>query len=45
MFGFTPKRTLEIAQKLYIEGVTSYPRTSSQKLPKDHIVRIGNNVT
>ncbi len=35
MFGFTPKRTLEIAQKLYIEGVTSYPRTSSQKLPKE----------
>lgn len=35
MFGITPKRTLEIAQKLYIDGVTSYPRTSSQKLPKD----------
>jgi len=35
MFSFTPKRTLEIAQKLYIEGVTSYPRTSSQKLPKE----------
>lgn len=35
MFGFTPKRTLELAQKLYIEGITSYPRTSSQKLPKD----------
>ncbi len=35
MFGISPKRTLEIAQKLYIEGVTSYPRTSSQKLPKE----------
>jgi len=35
MCGFTPKRTLELAQKLYIEGVTSYPRTSSQKLPKE----------
>lgn len=33
--GLSPKRTLEIAQKLYIEGVTSYPRTSSQKLPKE----------
>lgn len=35
MLGYSPKRTLEIAQKLYIEGVTSYPRTSSQKLPKE----------
>jgi len=35
LFGYSPKRTLEIAQKLYIEGVTSYPRTSSQKLPKE----------
>ena len=33
--GYSPKRTLEIAQKLYIEGVTSYPRTSSQKLPQE----------
>lgn len=32
-FHITPKRTLEIAQNLYIEGLTSYPRTSSQKLP------------
>lgn len=35
MLGYSPKRTLEIAQKLYIEGLTSYPRTSSQKLPKE----------
>ncbi len=35
MLGISPKRTLEIAQKLYIEGITSYPRTSSQKLPKE----------
>lgn len=33
--GYSPKRTLEIAQKLYIEGITSYPRTSSQKLPQE----------
>ncbi|HLC91102.1 MAG TPA: DNA topoisomerase I [Candidatus Nanoarchaeia archaeon] len=31
-FKFTPKETLEIAQSLYLAGVTSYPRTSSQKL-------------
>jgi len=33
--GISPKRTLELAQKLYVEGITSYPRTSSQKLPKE----------
>ncbi len=31
-FKITPKETLEIAQNLYLAGVTSYPRTSSQKL-------------
>ncbi len=34
-YGYTPKRTLELAQKLYEDGLISYPRTSSQKLPKD----------
>ena len=33
LFGFTPARTLQIAQSLYLAGVISYPRTSSQKLP------------
>lgn len=28
-----PKKTLEYAQELYISGLISYPRTSSQKLP------------
>ncbi len=32
-FGFTPKRTLDIAQELYSKGYISYPRTSSQQLP------------
>lgn len=31
----SPKRTLEIAQELYTGGYISYPRTSSQKLPKE----------
>ncbi|MFT4313498.1 MAG: DNA topoisomerase I, partial [Candidatus Woesearchaeota archaeon] len=31
----TPKVTLSLAQDLYIAGVISYPRTSSQKLPKE----------
>lgn len=33
VFGIPPKQTLQIAQNLYLAGVTSYPRTSSQKLP------------
>ncbi len=33
--GITPQRTLEAAQTLYTEGYISYPRTSSQKLPKE----------
>jgi len=33
-FGFSPKKTQTIAQNLYTGGYTSYPRTSSQKLPK-----------
>jgi DNA topoisomerase-1 len=33
-FGFSPKRTQVAAQKLYTGGFTSYPRTSSQKLPE-----------
>ena len=31
--GITPSRTLQIAQSLYLSGLISYPRTSSQKLP------------
>ena len=34
LFGFSPKKTQQVAQNLYVEGYTSYPRTSSQKLPK-----------
>ena len=32
--GITPSQTLQIAQKLYLAGVISYPRTSSQKIPE-----------
>ena len=32
-FGYSPKATLDVAQSLYVNGFTSYPRTSSQKLP------------
>ncbi|MEM1577625.1 MAG: DNA topoisomerase I [Candidatus Pacearchaeota archaeon] len=33
-FKFSPSKTLEIAQNLYLSGLISYPRTSSQKLPE-----------
>jgi DNA topoisomerase-1 len=32
-FGFSPKKTQELAQELYEGGYISYPRTASQKLP------------
>ncbi|ASJ10149.1 DNA topoisomerase I [Thermococcus sp. P6] len=32
-FKYSPKKTLDLAQKLYEKGLSSYPRTSSQKLP------------
>ncbi|MBU2576614.1 MAG: DNA topoisomerase I [Nanoarchaeota archaeon] len=31
--GYTPTQTLQAAQNLYLAGVISYPRTSSQKYP------------
>ncbi|MBU1501729.1 MAG: DNA topoisomerase I [Nanoarchaeota archaeon] len=31
--GITPQRTMRAAQSLYLAGLISYPRTSSQKLP------------
>lgn len=32
-FGFSPSRTLQIAERLYLGALISYPRTGSQKLP------------
>jgi DNA topoisomerase-1 len=32
-FGFSPSRTLQIAERLYLGSLVSYPRTGSQKLP------------
>lgn len=34
LFGYSPKQTLDIAQSLYEQALISYPRTSSQKLPR-----------
>ncbi|MFT4309246.1 MAG: DNA topoisomerase I [Candidatus Woesearchaeota archaeon] len=33
LFKIKPAKTLEIAQELYVNGLISYPRTSSQQLP------------
>ncbi len=45
-FKITPKDTLSIAQELYVAGVTSYPRTSSQKLdPKLGFKKILTDLT
>jgi DNA topoisomerase-1 len=32
-FGMTPRYSLGIAERLYLDALISYPRTSSQKLP------------
>jgi DNA topoisomerase I len=33
VFKYTPKCTLKIAQRLYLDALISYPRTGSQQLP------------
>lgn len=33
VFGYTPRQTGDIAERLYLDALISYPRTSSQKLP------------
>jgi DNA topoisomerase-1 len=34
-FRYTPMRTSGVAQRLYLDALISYPRTSSQKLPPE----------
>lgn len=33
LFGYSPAKTLEIAEDLYLESLISYPRTNSEKIP------------
>ncbi|MDG7016266.1 MAG: DNA topoisomerase I [Nitrososphaerota archaeon] len=33
LFGYSPSRTLQVAERLYLDALISYPRTGSQKLP------------
>ena len=46
VFGYTPSRTLQTAQRLYLDALISYPRTGSQKIPssiryRDIITNLG----
>lgn len=34
LFRYVPSRTLTLAERLYLDALISYPRTSSQKLPQ-----------
>jgi DNA topoisomerase-1 len=34
LYKISPSETLNIAQRLYLDGIISYPRTSSQKIPE-----------
>ncbi len=34
-FGYSPAKTVAMAERLYLNATISYPRTSSQKLPPD----------
>jgi len=35
LYGYSPYKTQKIAEELYLDGLISYPRTNSQKYPKD----------
>ncbi|MEM1982272.1 MAG: DNA topoisomerase I [Sulfolobales archaeon] len=35
IYGYSPSKTLSIAEELYLDSLISYPRTNSQKLPRN----------
>ncbi|WP_440059855.1 DNA topoisomerase I [Thermogladius sp. 4427co] len=48
IYGFSPYKTQELAEKLYLEALISYPRTNSQKLPptldyKGILIKLSSN--
>ncbi len=43
-FGLTIQETLDIAQKLYEEGYTTYPRTDSQYLNEDMVDKVNDTL-
>ncbi len=38
-FGYSPRTTLRAAERLYLDAIISYPRTSSQRLPPSIDIR------
>jgi DNA topoisomerase-1 len=34
LYGYAPSKTLQVAERLYLGAMISYPRTGSQRLPK-----------
>jgi len=47
-FGMAPRQSLGVAERLYLDALISYPRTSSQKLPpsidyRELLQRLGKN--
>jgi DNA topoisomerase III len=40
MYKFSPQKTLEIAQKLYVKGIISYPRSDSSYVTKEEAAMI-----
>ena len=50
IYGYSPLRTQEIAEQLYLDALISYPRTNSQKLPpainyREILMNIAKNPT
>jgi DNA topoisomerase-1 len=46
IFGYTPSKTLQVAERLYLGAVISYPRTGSQRLPRiDYRALLANLAT
>lgn len=44
LFGYVPSRTLQIAERLYLGAMISYPRTGSQRLPRLDYRRIFSGI-
>lgn len=41
-YNFSPQKTLDLAQKLYMKGLITYPRTDNEYLTSDYIKEMDN---